>query len=317
MKIVFLNRYQNKVERGAETFVKELSSRLSNKHQVDVLSGKDADSLQKVLAGKYDIVIPINGRWQSLKVSLARLIGGYKLLITGHSGIGRDDIWNIAICKPDVFVALTDYMAKWARGWAWGSKVVKIPNGIDLAKFKPQGEKINLGLPKPVILSVGALTWYKHHEKVIKAVGRLGYGSVLIIGDGPEKNKLEELGNRLLGERFKIMNLLHKDMPAFYRSCNLFTLPSWSREAFGIAYLEALASGLGVVSPGDESRREIVGDGGLFTDTDDPSLYAQALEKALNMDWSKKAKAQAGKFSWGRIAGEYEKLMFDMIKVNT
>ena len=38
MKIVFLSRYQNKVNRGAENFVSEISNRLSEKHEVDILS---------------------------------------------------------------------------------------------------------------------------------------------------------------------------------------------------------------------------------------------------------------------------------------
>ncbi len=312
MRIVFLNRYQNNIERGAETFVRELSSRLSIKHEVDILVGKDADSLQKVLGGKYDVVIPINGRLQSLKVSLARIIGRYKLLITGHSGIGRDDIWNIAICKPDVFVALTDRMAKWAKGWAWGSRVLKIPNGIDLEKFNPGGEKINLGLPEPIILSVGALAWYKYHDRVIEAVSKMEEGSVLIIGKGPDKQKLEQLGEKLLGTRFKIMDLDYKDMPKIYRSCEIFTLPSWSREAFGMVYLEALASGLGVVAPDDSSRREIVGSGGLFADVGNITEYAETIKQALDIDWSKKARAQAERFSWETVAALYERLMLDM-----
>lgn len=314
MKIAFLNRHQNKVERGAETFVRELSSRLSNKHQVDVLSGSDADSLQKVLAGKYDIVIPINGRLQSLKISLARLVSRYKLLITGHSGIGRDDIWNIAVVRPDIFVALTDYMAEWAKKWAWGSKIVKIPNGIDLDRFSPAGEKIELDLPKPIILSVGALVWYKYHDRVIKAVSEIKEGSVLIVGEGPLKSNIEQLGKKLLGNRFKICRFNYKDMPKVYRSCDLFSLPSWDREAFGIVYLEAMASGLGVVAPDDQSRREIVGDAGILTDVNNQTEYTKTINSALNIDWSKKARDQAEKFSWDKIAEAYEVLMLSMVK---
>lgn len=316
MKIAFLSRYQNKVNRGAENFVSELSKRLSRNHQVDILMGDNADSLKKVLDGKYDIVIPINGRLQSFKVSLARMIGGYKLLISGHSGIGRDDIWNIAVVKPDVFVALTGQMARWAKKWAWGSKVVKIPNGIDLDKFSPDGERIKLDLPRPIILSVGALVWYKHHDRVIRAVKQLKEGSLLIVGQGTDKEKLEKLGKELLRERFKIVAFDYQDMPKVYRSCDLFTLPSWSREAFGIVYLEALSSGLGVVAPDDESRREIVGDGGLFTDVNNSVGYTKAIQKALKVDWKKLARVQASKFSWDKVAGEYEELMLGMLKID-
>jgi len=309
MKIVFLSRYQNIVERGAEIFVKELSARLSKNHTVDIFVGKDADSLNKVLSGKYDIVIPINGRLQSLKVSIARTIARHKLLITGQSGVGWDDILNIAVSKPDVFIALTEYQKNWTKKWAWGSKVVKIPNGIDLSKFKPTGEKIELGLKRPIILSVGALVWYKHHERVIRAASKLSKGSLLIVGEGEEKERLEILGKNLLGERFRIMKIKYEDMPKVYRSADLFTLPSWGREAFGIVYLEALACGLGVVAPDDLSRREIIGDAGIFVDVDDAEKYADAIAKALEIDWENKARKQAEKFSWDKIAKQYDEIL--------
>lgn len=312
MKLAFLSRFQNRFERGAENFVSELSKKLSKNHEVDVFSGRDADDMLQVIKGDYDIVVPINGRLQSLKASLSRIFGRYKLLISGHSGIGRDDIWNITVAKPDVFVALTDYSHKWAKKWAWGSKVVKIPNGVDVSRFSPNGEKIKLDLPRPIILSVGALVWYKYHDRVIRAVGKIGEGSVLIVGQGPDKEKLEKLGSELLGNRFKIMNFKYEDMPKVYRSCDLFTLPSWSREAFGIVYLEALSCGLGVVAPDDQSRHEIIGDAGLFTCIDSPIDYAKAIKEALSIEWSKKATVQAKKFSWEKVAAAYEKVMLEM-----
>ena len=312
MRILFLSRYQNAFERGAENFVTELSKRLSKNHTVDIFSDSNADQLSKVIRGRYDIVIPINGRVQSLKISLARPIGQYKILITGHSGQGWDDIWNIAIAKPDIFVALTDYLANWARKWAWGTRVIKIPNGVDLMKFSPQGEKIRIDLPRPVILSVGALVWYKYHDRVIDAVSKLEQGSLLIVGKGIKKNELEKKGRTLLGHRFKITNFKYEDMPKVYRSCDLFTLPSWSREAFGIVYLEAMASGLGVVAPDDPPRREIIGDAGIFVDVSDSYKYAQAIEIVLKSDWQKKTRLQAQKFSWEKIASQYERVLRDL-----
>ena len=309
MKIVFLSRYQNVVNRGAEVFVEELSSRLRQKHEVDIFFGSDADSMGQVLSGNYDVVIPINGGSQSLKASIGRLFKRYKVIISGQAGIGRGEIWNMVLAQPDVYVALTDYMAKWAKKWAWRTKVVKIPNGVDLSKFKPEGEKLDLNLERPIILSVGALTWYKHHERIIEAMCYLDKGSLLIVGEGEQKGELEERGNKMLGERFKIQSFNHLDMPKVYRSCDLFTLPSWSREAFGIAYLEAMASGLGVVAPDDQTRREIIKDAGIFVDSTDPINYAKIIEEALTIDWTKKAKAQAEKFSWDEITKDYEKII--------
>lgn len=320
MKIAILSRLQNQVERGAEVFVNELSKRLSINHIVDILAGKDADSISKVLNGKYDIVIPVNGRLQSLKVSLLKIIVGYKVLITGHSGKGWDDIWNVALVKPDIFIALTESTVAWARQFAWGAfghwrtRVVKISNGIDLKKFSPVGSRIEIGLKRPIILCVGALVWYKYHDRVIKAVAELKQGSLLIVGEGELKRELEEKGKKILGNRFKISSFRNEDMPKVYRSVDLFTLPSWDREAFGIVYLEALASGVGVVAPDDASRREIVGEGGILTNVEDITNYAQVLEKALKIDWLKKARKQAEKFSWDRIAKDYENVMIEMLK---
>ncbi len=308
MRIAFLSRYQNSIDRGAETFVRELSLRLEEKHSVKILSGKDADSLLKIILGKYDMVISINGRFQALKASLGRFFSPYKLIIPGQSGIGWDVIWNTAIVQPNIFVALTDYMANWAKKWAWGSKIVKIPNGIDCNKFSPKGEKMDIDLPRPIVLSVGALAWYKHHERVIDAVSKIGKGSVLVVGEGPLKEELKRKGKEELGKRFMITNFRYEDMPKVYRLVDLFTLPSWSREAFGIAYLEAMASNLPVVAPDDQPRHEIIGDAGIFVNVSNSLEYTQAIRKALATDWDNKPREQAEKFSWEKVAMQYEQL---------
>lgn len=303
MKIAILSRYQENIQRGAETFVRELSRELGKRHQVTVLSGNKSYSLKE-----YQIVVAINGGLQALKASLGRLGSKYKLVITGQAGFGRGEIFNIAIAKPDLFVALTEAMYKWAKGWAWGSEVIKIPNGVDLNKFKPDGERKDLKLKKPVILSVGALVWYKHHEKTIKALSLLGEVSLVLVGDGPEKDNLEDLGKKLLGNRFKIIQADYRDLPNIYRGADLFVLPSWEREAFGIVYVEAMASGLGVVAPNDLARNEIIGEAGILVDVSDPKKYAEAIEQALKENWQEKAINQAKKFSWEIVAKQYEEV---------
>jgi len=103
-------------------------------------------------------------------------------------------------------------------------------------------------------------------------------------------------------------------MPKYYRAANIFTLPSWSYEAFGIVYLEAMASGIPVVATDDELRREIVGDAGILVDPTDLDSYANALKKALSIDWGNKPRIQAEKFDWDKIAKKYEKLFENLIK---
>ena len=309
LKIVFLCRDFGKVNRGVEAHVYELAECLKEWFDVEIFSGPDADSIGKVINGKFDLVIPTNGRTQSLKMSLGRLIGGYKVLITGHAGIGKDEIWNL-LTRPDVYVALTEAESDWAKQFAFGVRIAKIPNGIDLEKFTPVGKKKDLGLKSPIILSVGALEWYKYHDLAIRAVSRLPSASLLIVGEGSEKEKLLKIGNQLLGEkRFKIISVDYETMPEIYRSAKLFTLPSWDREAFGIVYLEAMATNLPVVAPDDLSRREIIGEAGILRDVFDIENYSKALEAALSKKWENIPKRQAEKFSWDKVSQEYKKLI--------
>lgn len=314
MRIVFLSRYQNSIQRGAETFVRELSKHLSLRHDINILTEEKSDSLKEILKGDYQIIVAMNGGKQSLIASLGRLRKNYRLVISGQAGVGRGEIFNIAVARPDLYVALTETMFKWAKNWAWGSKVVKIPNGVDLRKFSLVGEKRKLDLEKPIILSVGALVDYKHHERSIIAVSKLDKGSLLIVGEGEEENRLQVLGNRLLESRFKILHASYQDLPKIYRSCNLFVLPSWSREAFGIVYLEAMASGLGIVAPDDLSRREIIGNAGIFVDVLDNNKYKEGIEQALKIDWEYKALTQARQFSWDKIGKQYEEEFEKILK---
>ncbi len=313
LKILFLSKYFETVDRGAETYVKELSKRLQKNHFVTIFSGSDSENLAKITNGKFDIVIPTNGRWQALKTGLGRLKGGYRMIISGQAGVGRDDYWNILICRPDVYVAITDAEKDWAKQWAFGVRIEKISNGVDLEKFSPRGKQVNLELKGPVILSVAALEWYKHHELTIQAVSRLDKGSLVIIGGGSKQEKLAAMGQKLLGDRFKIMQVSFEEIPNYYRSVDLFCLPSWNRESFGIVYLEAMASGLPVVAPNDLSRREIVGGAGILVDVNSPDKYANAIKSALEKKWGYLPRKQAEKFSWDFVANEYEKLFKELM----
>lgn len=310
MRIAFLNKYQSKVFRGAETFVYELSSRLSKNHQIEIINEIDYSNL---LRERYDVIIPINGRLQVVLTRIVAWIKNSKVVVSGQSGMGWDDRVNL-YSFPDVFIALSPSAQSWARGVNPFVKSEYIPNGVDLKKFKGRGVKFNNSLRGPVVLAVGAFTRQKRLDLAIKAVARLKGGSLLVVGSGGgERANLESLGGRLLGNRFQIISVPFEKMPAVYRSADIFTLPSASSEAFGNVLVEAMASGLPVVATDDLIRREIVEDAGLFVDPTDTDFYAKALEKALQTNWGDKPRKQAEKFSWEEIAKKYAKL-FETLK---
>jgi len=100
-----------------------------------------------LVGNKFDVVIPLNGGWQIVLIRILTLFTKAKILISGHAGIGGDDAWNIFF-KPDIFIALTSSQKSWANTISPELKVVKIPNGVDLAKFNPKTKPIELNLKK-------------------------------------------------------------------------------------------------------------------------------------------------------------------------
>ena len=306
MKIAILNKYQNRVARGAETFVFELSKRLSNRNKVDVVANVNYLNLLK---GKYEIIIPTNGRLQVVITRIICWLSGAKMVVSGQSGMGWDDKVNL-FTFPDAFVALSKRASDWAKSVNPHVRVLNIPNGVDLGKFKPKGKAFKTGLKNPVVLCGGAFTPQKRMDLAIKAVAKLANVSLLMVGGGGElKGELQRYGEKVLGEgRFKLLSVPFTQMPEVYRAADIFTLPSRSSESFGNVLVEAMASNLPVVATDDPVRKYIVGDAGVLVDPTDTKAYAKAIEKALDQNWEEKPRAQAEKFSWDEISKKYEEL---------
>ena len=303
MKIAILNKYQKSVNRGAETYVNELSKRLSKKHKVDVLS--DINYL-KIFKNKYDLIIPTNGRFQVVVIRIITWMQNSKMIVSGQSGIGFDDRLNI-YTFPNAFVALSSKALHWANRINPFVKSVYIPNGVDLNKFVPSKTKKS----GKTILSVGAFTAQKMHNLVIDAVSLIPDANLIIAGgDGEEKQNIVNYGLKLLGpNRFKILETTNEKMPEVYKLADVFTLASRSSESFGIVLVEAMATNLPVVARDDQIRREIVGEAGIFVNCDDREEYSKSLISALNKNWGRKPREQSEKFNWDIITEKYEALI--------
>lgn len=333
MKLAFINIYQNLVDRGAETFVKEVSERLSKKHEVKILSGEkipparwpilwrlfiDPQGLivawftlkliPRILKEKYDVVIPLNGGWQAAIVRMVTWLCGGRMIISGQSGIGWDDRNNLW-CFPNVFVAISSKACSWAKKANLFVKVEYIPNGVDTNKFTFSGKTIKTKLKKPIVLCAGALTKTKRINLAIRAVAKLKNVDLLVCGDGDLRSEIYDLGSKILRDRFQLIKVSYEDMPKVYRVANVFTLPSESCYSFENVLVEAMASGLPVVANNDPIRKEIVGDAGILVDPTKVEEYSLSLRSALETDWGEKPKKQAEKFDWNNISQKYIKLI--------
>lgn len=306
MRIAILNKYQNKVFRGAETFVYELGKRLSKTDDVDIISDiKYSDLFKK----KYDIIIPTNGRCQVIAVRLISWLTGTKMVVSGQSGIGWDDRINL-YSFPDAFVALSRKALSWAKKINPAVKSVYIPNGVDLIKFTNNKLQKNKNNDVKTVLAVGAFTEQKRLNLAIDAVGRLDNVNLIIAGGGGDKKQeIVDYGLKVLGAgRFKAVSVPYEKMPQVYNKADVFTLPSKPSESFGNVLIEAMACGLPVVATKDSIRTDIVGDAGILVDPEDINSYSRALAEALKKDWGNKPREQAEKFSWEAIAQKYTEL---------
>jgi glycosyltransferase involved in cell wall biosynthesis len=99
------------------------------------------------------------------------------------------------------------------------------------------------------------------------------------------------------------------DMSKIYQEADVFCFVPKPWEAFGLVYLEAMATNLPVIAPDDPVRREIVGSAGiLIKNPEDTDLLAKAIKEAYYKDWGDKPRMQAEKFSWDSVKKSYRDL---------
>ncbi|MGZ4180365.1 MAG: glycosyltransferase [Solirubrobacteraceae bacterium] len=121
---------------------------------------------------------------------------------------------------------------------------------------------------RPTLVTVGHLAARKRHADVISALAllrdqhpQLRY---VIVGDGPERERLaEHAGSLGVADRVEFRGQLpNREAVAVARTAALFVMPSVD-EAFGVAYIEAMAGGVPAIGcRGEDGPEEIAAAGG-------------------------------------------------------
>jgi len=181
-------------------------------------------------------------------------------------------------------------------------KIEVIPNGVDLKKFYPTKKLAK----QSIILCNARFGKRKGIEYLIKAMPAVlkaePEAKLWLVGDGIEKEKLEELSARLdLAEKIQFLGRVeHNKLPKIYRQANLFVLPSLS-ESFSNSLLEALACGLPIAATNIGGNPELVNKNGILVPPKDVNSLSKAIIKLLK---NKKISQKMGKDSW-LIANKY------------
>ncbi len=276
----------------------------------------------RLLTHTPDLIFPCNDYGGLAIGAFVRAMKGTPVLYTQHTGqlASNKPLYRNLKFRPDELVVFSRETARLVQEHRPDQSVSVIENGVNLDRFSPAGPRREHGLNGPVALCVASLSRCDHKrvELTLEAIARVPELSLLICGDGVDREYYQALGEKLLGaERFAICTVSFDDMPQVYRSADLFTLASVD-EPFGLSYLEAMATGLPVVTTDDAMRRHIVADAGQVCDVTNPADYAQALQSVLRHKQShggeQASRRNATRFSWTTLMPAYEQLILDTIE---
>lgn len=208
-----------------------------------------------------------------------------------------------------------DYYANNKKVWL----STLIPNGVDPTLFFPGPPKRSeFDLPEgvPIALMVSALIDSKRIEDGIRAVALVPNLHLVVCGHGPERERLHALGHELLGKRFHPKTLPRNQMPEMYRCADLFLHMSLD-EPSANAYIEALATGLPIVTHDRAVTRWTLEETGVLVDATSLAGVAAGLVVALSKSSLKEIAARRNlaetRFSWKGIASQYHAFFLQLL----
>lgn len=190
----------------------------------------------------------------------------------------------------DVLITINNEDFSFAKKTFENIKIEYIPGvGIDSNKLNSYSidqisKRKELNLPENafVIVSVGELNKNKNHETIIKAISKLENQNIyyVICGKGVLNSYLESLILDLGLERQVKLLGYRTDVSDIYQASDVFAFPS-KREGLGLAALEAMASGLPIITSNIHGIVDYSVDGetGYCCDPEDVAGFAKAIMK--------------------------------------
>ena len=304
--------------------------------------GGVAPQLYKMLKG-FDVIhlhYPFYGSAEY--VYMASLLRGQKYFLTYHSDVYGTNLlkkmlvstYNKLLLKrlirrADLVGALSMEHLRSTRvapfvDW---DRVVEMPNGIDIDRFKPREKSQELleehGLDgKVVVLFVGNFQVYKGLHFLIEAISRIKDEKVVlfIVGGGYEEMRYKKqvltmgLQKRVI---FAGPKSPEKDLPLYYNLSDFIVLPSTHTESFGMVALEAMASGKPAIVSSIPGPSQLVSDGedGLIAkvgDIDDlkAKIELLAYDENRRLEMGRMAREKAvEQYSWDKIGQNLEEFL--------
>jgi len=175
-------------------------------------------------------------------------------------------------------------------------------NSVKPFKAPPPAEieaiRHDLGINAPVVLAVGRLSAEKGHADLLDAVARVTgpQFQLVMVGDGPERCRLEEQIARLSLDDKVILAGQRPDVRPLYAAATMLALPSHSEGSPNVV-LEAMAAGVPVAATNVGGVPEILEHErtGLIVPPRDPDAMAAAIHRLLTGAQERRALADAAR----------------------
>ena len=208
----------------------------------------------------------------------------------------------------DLRIAVSPFTA---RRLPRGPRTIVVPNGVDCVAFAAaERERI------ADVVVTGRLVPHKRIELVLQALTHAPGITAAIIGDGPERERLEAYAARLgIAERVCFTGRIEDDarVTAIVKGARCVVCAS-EQEGFGMSVLEAMAAGTPpiVVQARDSAATDLVahGDTGYVVGAD-ARVIAEAIsqvcgDRNIRRRLSRHAAAKAAEYDWDTIAARME-----------
>ena len=191
----------------------------------------------------------------------------------------------------------------------------------------PDRRALGLDPDAVYVVSLARFVRRKNLTALVEACAAVGSDKVrlLLLGDGPERQPLEQLAKELgFGSRIQFRGFVDEaEKQALLRASDIFALPSL-HEAFGLVYLEAMQAGLPIIATRPGGQEDFLEDGltAHLVEAGDPAALVGALARLAGDPVARRrmgtaARAAAAAFTVEAAAARYEALFERLVTPGT
>jgi glycosyltransferase involved in cell wall biosynthesis len=187
---------------------------------------------------------------------------------------------NFFVRHADALIVPSRYLARWISSWGKNEKkIFVIYNAVELPICHPAVIPLSARIK---IVTVGRLVPWKQVDQLINAIAACDEAGLVIVGDGPDRQRLEQLvrGRNLSDRVYFAGSRKQEETMSLMAACDFFVLNS-TYEGLPHVVLEAMNAGLPVVATAVGGTPEVVKDGenGMLIPAHANGLLAQTLAR--------------------------------------